>query len=222
VTDADLAVERLLLEGLRAAFPEDPILSEESLPSAKLPARRIWCVDPIDGTHEYADGLKEYAVHVGLIEDGAPAAGAIALPGFLFWGWRGGGAWVEEAKGTRAVALPATDDLARATVIHTRRHMTPALRGALDRLGAGRSLAAGGIGFKAGQILLGRAHLMLHDRGTSWWDTVAPAAVLVAAGATATDARGDPLDYSTDVRHRAGLLFAAPGLLAHAAARLRH
>jgi 3'-phosphoadenosine 5'-phosphosulfate (PAPS) 3'-phosphatase len=62
---------------------------------------------------------------------------------------------------------------------------------------------------------------MLHDRGTSWWDSVAPAAVLLAAGGTATDARGDPLDYTRDVRHGKGLLFAAPGLLALALPRLR-
>jgi 3'(2'), 5'-bisphosphate nucleotidase len=207
VTDADLAVEKLLLEGLDAAFPGDPVLSEETRPMVALPARRVWCVDPIDGTHEYARGLGEYAVHVGLLSDGAPAAGAIAVPGALFWGWRGGGAWVEEEGAVRRVALPAAADLAHATVIRTRRHMTPALRRMLDGIGAGREIAAGGIGYKVAQILLGRAHLMLHDRGTSWWDSVAPGAVLVAAGGRVTDAHGNPLDYTTDIRHRQGLMF---------------
>jgi 3'-phosphoadenosine 5'-phosphosulfate (PAPS) 3'-phosphatase len=61
---------------------------------------------------------------------------------------------------------------------------------------------------------------MLHDRGTTWWDTVAPAALLLGAGGTATDAHGDPLDYGSDTRHRRGLLFAAPGLLPPLRARL--
>jgi 3'(2'), 5'-bisphosphate nucleotidase len=98
--------------------------------------------------------------------------------------------------------------------------MTPALQEKLDALGAARLVPAGGIGYKVAQVLLGRAHLMIHDRGTTWWDTVAPAALLLAAGGTVTDARGAPLDYTRDVRHREGLLFAAPGLLAPVLARL--
>ncbi|MFI5402526.1 MAG: inositol monophosphatase family protein, partial [Planctomycetota bacterium] len=118
------------------------------------------------------------------------------------------------------VTLEPLGDLSRATVVHTRRHMTAPLRRKLDARGAGRYVAAGGIGWKVAQILLGRAHLMMHDRGTTWWDSVAPAALLLAAGGTATDARGEALDYARDVRHVAGLLFAAPGLLGPAVARL--
>ena len=90
VTEADLAVEKLLLEKLALAFPRDPVLSEETRAEVHLPVRRIWCVDPIDGTREYVNGLEEYAVHVGLLEDGNPVAGAVALPGCLIWGGRGG------------------------------------------------------------------------------------------------------------------------------------
>lgn len=219
VTEADLAVETLLLGKLAAAFPADPVLSEETRTEVPLPAPRVWCVDPIDGTREYVNGLDEYAVHVGLLEGGIPAAGAVALPGCLVWGGRGG-AWIEEAHTSRAVKLEPIDDLARATVVHTRRHMTAPLRKRLDALGAGRYVAAGGIGYKVAQILLGRAHLMIHDRGTTWWDSVAPAALLLGAGGTVTDLRGEPLDYVQDVRHDKGLLFAAPGLLAPALARL--
>jgi len=215
VTEADLAVEKLLLEGLAAAFPGDPVLSEETRTRVDLPARRIWCVDPIDGTREYVDGLGEWAVHVGLLVDGEPAAGAVALPGCVIWGGLAG-VWAED----RALTIAPLAELSRATVIHTRRHMTPALRRKLDRLDPARLVAAGGIGYKVAQILLGHAHLMVHDRGTTWWDSVAPAALLLAAGGTVTDARGAPLDFTRDVRHREGLLCAAPGLLAPARARL--
>jgi len=219
VTEADLAVERLLLDGITAAFPGDPVLSEETRKHIDLPVRRLWCIDPIDGTREYVAGLGEYAVHVGLLEEGAPVAGAIAVPGNLIWGGRGG-VWTEDATGTRAISLASIADPGQATVIHTRRHMTGALRRMLERIAADRCIAAGGIGYKVAQILLGRAHAMLHDRGTTWWDSVAPAAVLLAAGGTVSDARGEPLDYTGDVRHRQGLLFAAPGLLAPLRERL--
>jgi len=213
VTEADLAVEKLLLEGLAATFPDDPVLSEETRKRIDLPVQRLWCLDPIDGTREYVAGLGEFAVHVGLLEEGVPVAGAVAVPGHVIWGGRGG-TWIEDAAGTRTVSLASLADPARATVMHTRRHMTAALREMLDRIGAARYVAAGGIGFKVAQILLDRAHLMIHDRGTTWWDSVAPAAILLAAGGTVTDASGELLDYAHDVRHRGGLLFAVPGLLA--------
>ncbi|HEX5136466.1 MAG TPA: 3'(2'),5'-bisphosphate nucleotidase CysQ [Planctomycetota bacterium] len=219
VTEADLAVEDLLLAGLRAAFPDDPVLSEETRTAIDLPVRRLWCVDPIDGTREYVEGRDEYAVHVGLLEEGVPVAGAVGLPGRLIWGGRGG-VWIEEEGNTRAATLAPLSDLAQATVVHTRRHMTPALRRMLDALGAARCVPMGGIGYKVSRILLGEAHAMLHDRGTTWWDSVAPAALLLGAGGTVADARGRPLDYRTDTRHHAGLLFAAPGLLAPLRARL--
>lgn len=214
VTEADLAVEKLLLDGLAVAFPDDPVLSEETRTQVELPARRIWCVDPIDGTREYVEGRPEWAVHVGLLVDGRPAAGAVALPGSVIWGGLGG-----VRTDDRAIEVAPLADLMRATVIHTRRHMTQALRAKLEALGA-RCVPAGGIGYKVAQILLGRAHVMIHDRGTTWWDSVAPAALLLGAGGTVTDARGLPLDYERDVRHREGLLFAAPGLLPAVLARL--
>lgn len=223
VTDADLAVERLLLERLHEAYPDDPVLSEETRPHVQLPAPRLWCVDPIDGTHEYAHGLLEYAVHVGLLVDGRPALGAIALPGTgqVFWGWRGGGVWIEHAGETRAVALHPGTDLAHATLVHSRRHTNEELRRAMERLGVARLVPAGGVGYKAAQVLLGAAHIYLHTgRGTQWWDSAAPAALVIAAGGDATDARGRPLDYTGSVRHRDGLLFTAPGLLGPALARL--
>jgi 3'(2'), 5'-bisphosphate nucleotidase len=218
VTEADLAVEKLLLEGLSAAFPGDPVLSEETRARIDLPARRVWCVDPIDGTREYVEGRVEFAVHVGLLDGGVPVAGAVALPGCLIWGGRGG-VWIEDEGGTRPATLQPLADVTQATVVHTRRHMTPALRRMLDRLGA-RCVPMGGIGYKVSRILLGEAHAMLHDRGTTWWDSVAPAALLLGAGGTVTDARGRPLDYGTDTRHGEGLLFAVPGLLAPLCARL--
>jgi 3'(2'), 5'-bisphosphate nucleotidase len=219
VTEADLAVEALLIDRLAAAFPADPVLSEETRARLRLPVPRVWCLDPIDGTREYAEGIGEYAVHVGLLDGGVPVAGAVAIPGRLIWGGRGG-VWIEAEGGTRAVALEALTDVARATVVHSRRSMTPALLGMLDRLGAARRVPMGGIGYKVSRLLLGEAHAMLHDRGTAWWDSVAPAALLLGAGGTVTDLRGLPIDYRADTRHREGLLFAVPGLLPALRARL--
>ena len=219
VTEADLAVEELLLAGLHRAFPETPVLAEETRQQVKLPAGDLWCVDPIDGTREYAQGLPEYAVQVGLIREGVPAAGALALPGIdaIYWGWQGGGCFLHDDP----VHLARFEDLAGATLIHSRVHGGAKLERALERLGVERRIEAGGVGYKAAQVLQGRAHLYLHaGGGTTWWDTVAPAALILAAGGVVANAAGTPLRYADDLRHRRGLLFAAPGVGEHAARRL--
>ena len=219
VTDADLAAEKVLLAGIGAAFPDDAILSEESHTEVDVAARRIWCVDPIDGTREYVKGLGEYACQAGLLVDGEPVAGALGVPaeGRVFWGWRGGGAWLDD----QPIEMPAIGSIGDAVAIHSRSH-AEGIQELLSRLGVARSIAVGGCGFKISRLLLGDAHLYIHARrGTTWWDTVAPAALVLAAGGYAGDARGHPLDFRTDIRHLHGLLFTAPHLGPPAAAKLQ-
>ena len=82
-------------------------------------------------------------------------------------------------------------------------------------------MQAGGAGYKAVQVLLGNAHIYVHARsGTKWWDSVAPAALITAAGGHAGNAEGEPLRYGGGLVHQSGLLFTAPGLGEAAAARL--
>lgn len=216
VSEADYAIERILLDGLRERFPLDPVLSEESAPPEHVHVPRLWCIDPLDGTREYLQGLPEYAVMVGLLLEGRPAVGAMALPGTgeVFWGGEGIGAW----RGADPLALPAAPPLARATAIHSRKHRGPRLQAALRRLGVGSTIAAGGVGYKVAQILNGRAHLYVHPRGgVQWWDSVAPAAILLAAGGGFATGRGRPMRYEGGLLHAEGLLFTAPGLGAEAA-----
>lgn len=218
VTEADLAVETLLIEGLERAFPGAIIVSEETRALAAA-APLVWCLDPIDGTREYASGRGEFAVQVGLLHEGEPVAGAIVLPAAraAYWGWRGGGAHSLDGP----VELERAEDLDAVTAVHTRSHMSRHLKGALDTLGIRHRIAAGGVGYKAAQLLRGRAQLYLHTGGgLSWWDTAGPAAVLLAGGATVTNAEGAPLRFRDANKHPHGLLCAAPGLAPLVLARL--
>ena len=77
----DRDANSLILERLRAARPDDFILSEESVDDrARCAARRVWIVDPLDGTREYSEGLDDWAVHIGLAIDGRPHTAAVSLP----------------------------------------------------------------------------------------------------------------------------------------------
>lgn len=94
VTSADLAVNEVLLSHLMSAFPEDGWLSEESPDHLdRLQKRRVWVVDPIDGTKAFISGEPEYCISVGLIEQGRPIVAGIFNPSTdeLFTATRGGG-----------------------------------------------------------------------------------------------------------------------------------
>lgn len=219
VTAADLAAEQVILEELEAKYPGEPVVSEESRAAAHVAQGPVWCVDPLDGTREYSQGRHDYAVMVGLLVDGEPAAGAVALPGdgHVVWGAVGHGAFLDDAP----VTFPGIDRLEDATVIHSRSHISSALAGILDRLAPKSSVAAGSAGYKAAQLLTGRAHVYIHPKGgTMWWDSVAPAAIVLAAGGWFADAYGDPIRYDGELEHTTGLLFAVPGLEAAVRDRL--
>lgn len=79
VTEADLAVNRVLLERLPSAG--EGWLSEETADEpSRLTRDRVWVVDPVDGTREFVAGIPEWCVSVGLVENGRAVAGGILIP----------------------------------------------------------------------------------------------------------------------------------------------
>ena len=77
----DLRSHQFLMEQLRQLRPDDGILSEEGRDDhARLESSRVWIVDPLDGTREYGEARRDWAVHVALAIDGVPAIGAVSLP----------------------------------------------------------------------------------------------------------------------------------------------
>jgi fructose-1,6-bisphosphatase/inositol monophosphatase family enzyme len=96
VTDLDQDLERLIRERLGARFPDDALTGEEYAAAGGAGPRR-WSIDPIDGTGNMVHGLPLWAISIGLIVRGEPALGVIAVPplGELYWGVKGGGAWLD-------------------------------------------------------------------------------------------------------------------------------
>ncbi|MGH7039483.1 MAG: 3'(2'),5'-bisphosphate nucleotidase CysQ family protein, partial [Stellaceae bacterium] len=82
VTEADLAAERVIVAMLQETFPDIPIVSEELVEADGLPpaAARFWVVDPLDGTREFVARNGEFAVSIGLVEDGRPVLGVVHGP----------------------------------------------------------------------------------------------------------------------------------------------
>lgn len=179
----DREANRLILDMLREARPGDPILSEESADEpARLASRRVWIVDPLDGTREFAEGREDWAVHIALAVDGAPAIGAVALPR------RGITLSSDAPPALRSAASPP-----RMLVSRTR---PSALCAAVSQALAAETIGMGSAGAKAMAVVLGEAEIYLHSGGQHQWDNCAPVAVALAAGLHASRIDGSPLVYN--------------------------
>lgn len=179
----DLRANALLMQALRALRPDDAILSEEETDNvARLSARRVWIIDPLDGTREYGEGRSDWAVHVALAIDGAAAIGAVALPGLGM-----------TLSSGAPPPMPAINAPLRMLVSRTR----PAAEAVTvaARLGA-ELLPMGSAGAKAMAVVRGEADIYLHSGGQYEWDNCAPIAVAQAAGFHVSRIDGSPLVYN--------------------------
>jgi 3'(2'), 5'-bisphosphate nucleotidase len=218
VTQADRAVNELIVGGLASAFPEDGILAEESVDTERrLGRERAWMVDPLDGTKGFIAGSGDYAVQIGLAVGGAAALGVLYAPAtdVLYWAARGHGAWVEraipDADSSRVVErLRVTNEtrLAEMRLAESRSHRGPRMDTVVRALGVRAEVKRHSVGIKVGLLVERQADLYIHLSGkTKQWDTCAPEAVLAEAGGRMTDLRGDPLFYNTpDVYNHRGLV----------------
>lgn len=202
VTQADEQAETLILEALALLAPGIPVVAEESVAAGRVPelaglAGRFWLVDPLDGTKEFISRNGEFTVNIALIERGEPLLGVVLAPalGRLFGGWRGSGAFVDDAAGRRTIACRAVPE-AGLTVVASRSHGDAA---ALDAFLAGRkvaSLANAGSSLKLCLVAAGEADLYPRLGRTMEWDIAAGHAVLAAAGGSVRRIdTGEPLRY---------------------------
>lgn len=200
VTQADMDANRIIVEGLRAAFPNDAILAEESVDSQqRLSRRRLWCVDPLDGTREFVDRNGQFVVMIGLAVDGVATAGVVYQPteDLLWWGANGVAAEIRPGGDARPLRVSAQRDPTRAVLMVSRSHRSETVSEVASRMGVAREVPLGSVGLKMSRIITGAADLYISvtDR-TKEWDACAPHAIIEAAGGTMTDCRGQPLCYN--------------------------
>lgn len=213
VTNADIAANEIILEGLSQAFPGEAILSEETPSDPKrLTAGRVWIIDPIDGTKEYITGTGDWAVQIGLAEAGLSVLGVVnqVEKKRLFSGFSGGGAFVEEpdsGKNRRKLQTSRERDPFHMRMTASRWHRSKKFAALQALLKPVDVISAGGIGVKMGLLALAEVDLYLHpSRGCSEWDSCAPNIVLREAGGEVTDLFGAPLRYNGETPlHQAGI-----------------
>jgi 3'(2'), 5'-bisphosphate nucleotidase len=201
VTEADLASDRIIGEGLARLVPQVPALSEERVHPGTPPCRgSFFLIDPLDGTKEFVAGRDEFTVNLALVTNGTPRLGIIGAPalGLIWRGQVGRGA----ERLTVDAASPAEPIHTRKypkrgepwTVAVSRSHGDPRTESFIaGRPGAVRQMLGSAVKF--GRVAEGVADIYPRLAPTSEWDVAAGCAVVTAAGGRITDGRGAELKF---------------------------
>ena len=197
----DAAAQAELDRVLTEHRPEDAVLSEEAADDkSRLTARRVWIIDPLDGTREFSEPPRDdWAVHVALWEDGDLVAGAVAQPalGETF------------ATGRPSVVPPRTSERPRIAVSRSR---PPAFVEALAAELDADLVPMGSAGVKVMSVVRDVADAYVHAGGQYQWDNAAPVAVARAAGLHCSRVDGSPLVYNADDTSLPDLIVCRPEL----------
>lgn len=212
VTQADRVANELIVNGLKAAFPSDGILAEESVDTERrLSKSRVWMVDPLDGTNGFIDGNGDFAVQIGLVEDGEPVVAVVYVPlsRVLYRAISGHGTWIERPqRETERAAVSDRQTFATMRLAASRSHRSPRMNKVVEQFGFQEEVQRGSVGIKIGLLVEQLSDIYIHlSSRTKQWDTCAPQLILTEAGGRLTDLFGEPLNYNVpDVNNRNGLV----------------
>lgn len=212
VTQADRIANELIVTGLKREFPNDGILAEESVDTKRrLEKSRVWMVDPLDGTNGFIDGNGDFAVQIGLAEEGQPVVGIVYQPltGVLYRAIRGAGTWIERTQfPPQAAHVSDKTTLSDMRLAASRSHRSPRMNKVVARFGFREEVQRGSVGIKIGLLIEKQCDVYIHlSPRTKQWDTCAPELILTEAGGRVTDLFGYPLNYNVpDVQNRNGLV----------------
>jgi 3'(2'), 5'-bisphosphate nucleotidase len=184
--DGDRRSHEFLTAELARLRPGDAVLSEEGADdSARLRARRVWIVDPLDGTREFGEPPRtDWAVHVALWEQGELTAGAVALPA------------QDKVLSTADPQAPPAAAPSRTLRFLVSRTRPPDFAVRLACKTGAELVPLGSAGAKAAAVICGDAEAYVHSGGQYEWDSAAPVAVAVAAGLHASRIDGSTLRYN--------------------------
>jgi 3'(2'), 5'-bisphosphate nucleotidase len=220
VTIADRAASDLVVRGLGEAFPDDVVISEETADDLRrLDARRVWYVDPIDGTRDFIRGREGFAVMIGLTENHRPVAGVVYQPVHdrMFWASGDTACFQAEDEAPRQLHVSSVTEAADIRLVASSSHRSQTIDAVKSALGISNELHIGSVGLKLCLIALGERDLYVNPSPRcKSWDTCATEAILHAAGGTMTNVHGEPLRYDLEDTWRRQGLVASNGAL-HAA-----
>lgn len=211
VSEGDFAADKVLRARLLGARPDYGWMSEESDdPQSRRGARRVWIVDPIDGTRNYVSGHKDFGVCAALVEDGRPVLGVIAAPARreLYVARKGAGAFLNGER----VALAA-----RSVDLDSARILGPGSLTAWQWWKPERRLKTkpsymGSLALRLCMVGLGRYDATIVVNSFHEWDVAAAEVFAVEAGARVVDFQGRGEPYNQPSAARPNMIAASPAL----------
>jgi myo-inositol-1(or 4)-monophosphatase len=203
VTEADLAVDAMLQEKLMAGRGADYAwLSEETADDPRrLDCRSVWIVDPIDGTHAFIEGIKEWTIAAALVDDGVPVLAAVFNPATdeMFIARRGHGAFLNgkpiEVRDRGAIEGA---DVIATTSMFKKKDLWPPMEVQWVH----------SIAYRMARLAHGRVHATLSHTGKSEWDLAAPTLLVQEAGGIVTEIDGSALIFNRPTPRHNGLVAA--------------
>ena len=221
VTAADEAADALISAGLRAAFPDTPLITEEQSASHDQDVSTFLIVDPLDGTKEFVKRRGDFTVNIAYVEDGRPTRGIVYAPakGRLFYTRADGisveetGAFDKQRTGDTAeisVSSPTADGALR--VVASKSHRDAATDDYIGKYSVS-DIKSAGSSLKFCLVATGEADLYPRVGRTMEWDTAAGHAVLTGAGGRVVrfDDHSE-LDYGKDGFANPFFIAYAPGV----------
>ena len=201
LTQADLASNQVIVEGLRKLTPDIPIITEEAgLPDFEERSSwsTYWLIDPLDGTKEFVNRNGEFTVNIALIQHHRPVLGVVYVPvsAITYIGCEGIGAERRDDKGTAEPIKVALESADPVRVVGSRSHRGESLNRFLENVGD-VELHPVGSSLKFCYVAEGSADIYPRLGLTSEWDTAAAQAVVEQAGGMVLKLDGSPLGYNT-------------------------
>lgn len=206
VTAADKAADAIISAGLRAAFPDMMLVTEEQAASHTLSGETFLIVDPLDGTKEFIHRRGDFTVNIALVENGTPTRGVVYAPakGRMFLTLADGSAIEEvgpfnpDAMGTTHAITVAKSDNSGLMVVASKSHRDQATDDYINQY-AVRDMKSAGSSLKFCLVATGEADLYPRLGRTMEWDTAAGHAVLAGAGGQVLRFDSlEPLHYGKD------------------------
>lgn len=201
VTIADKEASRIIVDGLESTFPDDAVLSEEEFDDVdrRLETSRVWIIDPVDGTAGFVKKDGDFAVQIGLAENGVPVAGVVFLPfhDSMSYAVKGGGSFTTICGGeAKQMHVSDKSNLAEMTAAISRNHPSKNMARIIEYFGFGAVVRRGSVGLKTGLIADCSCDIYIHPSPrTKLWDTCAPQIILEEAGGRLTDIFGGEMRY---------------------------
>jgi len=222
VTVADLEVNDLIIKRIKKYYKEVDwdILSEENVKteadSIFTNSEWIWILDPLDGTKDFIQGTKNYAMHLALNYKKRPYLGLVLIPEKSeLWITDSNSSWCEKKDGSiRKASFRNPKPLRDMTIVTSKNHKNETLKNLINKIGFKKVSVMGSIGCKIASIIRGECdiYISLSMPGKSSpkdWDFAAPEAILRAAGGAITNLDNKELSYGNSDFRQSGIIIAS-------------